>query len=120
MDVLQYRDFVFPHNPASIKVTGTDQVATHFRPGQGDAVQRLGRRARRVTCSGSFFSATFRQTLAQLESLRQKAAGDQPGLLFLPGMEPFPAYLEQFVFDAKGDGKVISYTIVFVEAQAVQ
>lgn len=116
-DTMQFRDFIFRHNPQTIAVSCAANVVPHFCPGKGDVVQNLGRRGRIVRCSGSFFGTSFREAMAQLTEFRQKTNETTGGMLFIPGVEPFMAQLREFAFDAQGDGRIIGYTMVFVEAQ---
>lgn len=116
---MQYRDFLFRNNPASITVTQGDRTAALLCPGRGEVVQRLGNAARTVRCEGAFFGGTFEEAAAQLEDFRRRAAGEGPGSLFLPGQAPFLAHLREFVYEAAGDGCILPYTMVFVEAEVV-
>lgn len=117
METMQYRDFIFRHNPRSITVTHGNSAVTHFCPGRGEVVQRLGRSVRTVRCGGSFFGDSFEEVAAQLEQFRQTAGKEGPGTLMLPGVTPFEAYLREFVYEADGDGRVIPYTMTFAEAE---
>lgn len=113
---MQFRDYMFPNNPQSIAVTQGAGAVTLFCPGKGEVVQNLGGNARVVRCTGSFFGECYAEAAAQLEQFRRKAERDEAGTLFLPGVEPFQAHLRELVFEATGDGRIIPYTMVFVEA----
>jgi hypothetical protein len=110
---MQFRDYIFRHNPAKITVSDSKAVATHLCPGGAEIAQELGERARQVTCSGSFFGANLGEAMGQLLEFRQKATGE--GMLYLPGLPPFPARLLELAFDAEGDGRIILYTMKFIE-----
>lgn len=116
--VTQFRDYLFRTNPQSITVGYTSGLVSHFCPGQGDVVQDLGEKVRSIVCRGCFWGETYQQAMAELEEFRRKAEGDEAGLLFLPGMEPFPARLRELLFEVTGDGKIIPYTMTFL-AQVV-
>ena len=118
VETMQFRDFIFPHNPGSITVTQPGELAVHLCPGKGEVVQYLGARAKTVRCQGSFFGATFHEAVSQLQEFRERAGTAERGLLLIPGMQPFLAYLRELSFDSTGDGKIIPYTMVFVEAVA--
>ena len=115
---MQFRDFIFRHNPQTITVTQAAGTASHFCPGRGELIQNLGGRARTVRCQGSFWGNTFGEAVAQLEEFRRKAEREPAGALFIPGVAPFQAHLRELVFEAAGDGRIIPYTMVFVEAEA--
>jgi hypothetical protein len=110
---MQFRDYIFRHNPAKITVSSPKAVVTHLCPGGAEIAQELGERARVVTCSGSFFGASMGEAMGQLLEFRQRSAGE--GMLYLPGLPPFPARLLELVFDAEGDGRIILYTMKFIE-----
>jgi hypothetical protein len=113
---MQFRDYIFRHNPAKITVSDTKAVVTHLCPGGAEIAQELGQQARAVTCSGSFFGAGLGEAMGQLIEFRQKAVGE--GMLYLPGLPPFPARLVALAFDAEGDGRIILYTMKFIETFA--
>lgn len=117
METMQFRGYVFPHNPQSIAVSGAEHLAVHFYPGVGEVAQDLGRRARVVRCSGSFFGASAQLALAQLKKFQSACGDGGSGMLYLPGMEPFMARLQEFAFEAQGDGRIIPYTMIFLESQ---
>lgn len=117
-DTMQFRDYIFPHNPQSITVTRAAETAVHFCPGKGEVAQRLGASVRAVRCNGSFFGDSFEQAAAQLREFRSKAEREEPGTLFLPGSEPFAAHLRELTYEATGDGRIIPYSMLFVEAEA--
>lgn len=119
VETMQYRDFLFRHNPQCITVYQPSQVASHFCPGWGDMTQQLGGKARTVRCQGSFFGGNFPEAMSQLQEFRGKTGDGERGMLLIPGLSPFMAYLKELVFDAQGDGRIIPYTMVFVEARAV-
>lgn len=113
---MQFGSCVFPHNPQSIDVTRSDRVARLFCPFRGAAVQHLGEGARTVRCRGCFFGETLEEAAAQLAAFRRAAEGCGARLLFLPGLESFPAVLESFAYEAAGDGRILPYTMTYVEA----
>jgi hypothetical protein len=117
-DVMQYRDFFFPHNPASIAISREGANVTHFCPGRGEVHQRIGGRARRVVCKGCFFGGSFEEANGRLQEFLAVVSPGEPGTLFLPGCEPFLAYLKEVTTEASSDGRVLPYVMTFVEAEA--
>ena len=115
MNHMQFRDYIFDHNPGSITLRERERTVTHVRPGTGDASQYLGTQGRTVTCKGAFFGTSYGEAASSLQRFRAAACGGATGLLFLPGMEPFPGRLNDFAFEAQGDGCIIPYTMVFDE-----
>ena len=119
MSTMQFRDYVFRHNPAIIRVEESPVLSEDYCPGLGLLVQNHGRGARVVTCSGSFWGATADDAFRQCESLRQAANKERTGLLCLPGVAPFYAHMRALTVDARGDGLLLPYTVVFVEQVAI-
>ncbi len=113
MSNTQFRDYIFRHNPAKIAVSDPRAVVSHFCPGGAEVTQELGLRPRTVVCSGSFFGDSLSEAMGQLIEFRQKSSG--AGMLYLPGLPPFSARLLELAFDAEGDGRIILYTMKFIE-----
>ena len=119
MGTMQFRDYVFKHNPAHIQIREMPALTEDFCPGRGLLVQNLGRGARVVTCSGSFLGATAEEAFWQAEALRLAAHKERTGLLCLPGQGPFYAHMRELVIEACGEGWILPYTVVFVEQVAL-
>lgn len=117
MNTLQFRDFIFRYNPEKITVSDSVNVVSHFCPGKAEITQDMGKNARVVTLNGSFWGDSFSDAISQLLDFRAKSGGI--GMLFLPGVPPFPARLTELAFDAQGDGRIIPYTMRFLEAIAI-
>lgn len=115
METMQFRDYFFRHNPAEIVISSSMKIVEDFCPGKGSLVRGLGKKARTITCKGSFVGATPALAMEQAAEFRRKTANEQAGMLFLPGMEPISARLRELVLEASGDGKVLPYAITFVE-----
>jgi hypothetical protein len=115
---MQYRDFFFPHNPATITVSREGGVAVHFCPGRGRVLQKIGGQARKIVCKGCFFGGSFEEANGFLTQLLAAAAPGEPGTLFLPGCEPFLAYLQEITTEANGDGRILPYVLTFLEGEA--
>ena len=112
---MQYGGFVFRHNPETISVSDKNRVVTHLCPGLGDRSQNLGTLAREVVCSGCFWGDSIIDAMSQLISFRKAAADSKAAILFLPGLAPMRASLKELAFDCRGDGRLIAYTMRFVE-----
>lgn len=120
MNNMQYKDFIFPHNPAAITLEEPGRHAVHFCPGQGEVVQFLGGGKRSIRCEGSFACATPEEAAALMEGFRARAADPQPGVLFLPGLPPVVAVVTSCVFQAVGTGATLPYAIRFLETGDAQ
>lgn len=118
METMQFRDYIFPYNPQSITVTEGTNTVTLFCPGKGEVTQNLGGGGRVVRCAGSFWGGSFEEAVRQVTLFRRSAGERACGMLLIPGMEPFWAHLKELVFEASGDGRIIPYTMLFVEEEA--
>ena len=116
---MQFREFIFPFNPASITVERLGRHAVFFCPGYGQIVQSLGDGKRQVLCAGDFVCATPSQSVTLIASFEEKCADGKPGVLILPGMSPMIAVLAQHSFQSRGDGRVTPYTMRFLEAGGI-
>lgn len=112
---MQFGNYIFRHNPEVISVAGGNRTVTHFRPGAGEICRNLGERASEVTCSGSFFGGDLPDAMGQLLAFRKTAADSPSATLFVPGLPPMRAVLRELAFDCRGDGRLIPYTMRFVE-----
>ena len=117
MVTMQFRDFTFPHNPQSITIRAGNRVLAHLCPGSREITQNLGNESRIVTCRGSFFGGGYTEAALQLERFRAASSLGQAGLLFIPGLSPMLAHLREFVVEASGDGRILPYTMIFVEVR---
>lgn len=115
VETMQFRDFIFRHNPKNIAMSSGQQAVRHLCPGKGEIVQNLGRVPREVRCTGSFLGKDYSDAIAQVTDFRKKAEQKDAGLLMLPGVEPFLAHLREFNFEAGGDGRILAYSMLFAE-----
>ena len=115
MEKMQFKDFFFPFNPASIVVERAGRQAVFFCPGFGEVVQPLYGGRRQVRCAGDFICASAAHTAALIAEFERKVAGHTPGVLVLPGMEPMVCLLAEYNFAARGDGRARPYTMRFIE-----
>ena len=116
MDKMQFKEFFFPHNPASIVIERVGRRAVFLCPGHGEVVQPLYGGRRQIRCTGDFVCASAAESAALIAEFESKAVQVTPGVLVLPGMEPMTCLLAEHSFQARGDGRVIPYTMRFVEA----
>ena len=116
MSRMQYGEFVFPHNPRRIELSYTGTLAPQVFPGCGAAVQELGCRVAR--CEGEVFAPTPEGAAAKLAEISAACTGGGFALLYLPAGGSFEAAVSRFAYTAQGDGRVLTYTLEFVERAA--
>lgn len=117
METMQFKNFIFPHNPASITVERPGRHAVFFRPGHGEVVQALGPGVKQVRCTGSFLTPTPAQTAALVAEFEEKTADSTPGILLLPGLGGMEAVLTKLRWEAVGEGREVPYTMRFLQAE---
>ena len=66
---MQFRNFIWPNEPSSLRVTSRRRTALLEEPGGGWTLQDLGTAARTVTGEGVFFGETAYESLRTLEAL---------------------------------------------------
>ena len=118
MSRMQYGEFVFPHNPRRIELSYTGTLAPQVFPGCGAAGQELGPRCRVARCEGEVFAPTPEGAAAKLAEISAACTGGGFALLYLPAGGSFEAAVSRFAYTAQGDGRVLTYTLEFVERAA--
>lgn len=71
---MQFRNFTWPNEPSSLRVTSRRRTALLEEPGGGWTLQDLGTAARTVTGEGVFFGMNAYESLRTLEALWRRAA----------------------------------------------
>lgn len=113
MNLLHYKNFLFPYNPRRLEITQQRQVTLYHCPAGGEVAQDLGRCCRTVQGEGAFFGA---QAQAQLEQLQAVFALDGAGRLILPMLpESMMAHFTRLEMIGEGSGEIIRYAFTFVE-----
>lgn len=115
MDKLQFRDYLFSENPKQIAIAYKNHIVTSALPYKGEQSRKLAKKLRLITCKGCFFADTAEKANLQLEGLLKAGEDKNGGLLFIPGQLPFKAHLKECAVSWAKDGRVIPYTILFVE-----
>lgn len=113
MNLLHYRNFLFPYNPQRLEILEQRQLAVYHCPAGGEVVQNLGRRCRTVQGEGAFFGPQAQEQLAQLRAVY---AMEGAGRLILPLLEgSMLAHFTRLEVIGEGNGEVIRYRFAFLE-----
>ena len=115
METVRFGDYVFPHNPKTIRVTVERMGALWELPRIGQQPVRTGPERRRVRLRGELFGSTPEEAMAKCLELESLCHIHRRALLFLPGMAPFAAVAEKLELIGSGDGRVLSYEMGFRE-----
>ncbi len=115
--IMQYKDFIFPHNPRKIEVETGILTSSLLCPFAGTMVQRLGQSPRAVTGEGQFFGPRALYDYRRLEALLQLP---EAGYLAIPGLPAMQAYFVRLALSCEGDGQMIHYRFGFLESMNTQ
>ena len=111
MTNLRFKEYVFRHNPARLKVSPCQKDSRSCCYGLGEHLQLLGNGLTVVEGEGELFGA---DALEQFYAL-QKLAGQGVGLLSGAGLEPMQAVLEEVEMVGVGGQELVEYRVRFVE-----
>lgn len=75
-------------------------------------------RCRVARCEGEVFAPTPEGAAAKLAEISAACTGGGFALLYLPAGGSFEAAVSRFAYTAQGDGRVLTYTLEFVERAA--
>ena len=126
---MRYKDYIWPHNPATYSITYERQVAVHKVPFGRYAMQDLGQSCRVIRGQGEFAGEGAYDAFKQLASVFYS---EGPGLLIHPlwqisnayftalklEQEPLPNYVRySFEFRERYDGYSEALTALAAEAK---
>ena len=109
---MQFRNFIWPNEPSSLRVTSRRRTALLEEPGGGWTLQDLGTAARTVT-EGVFFGETAYESLRTLEALLAQGGA---GALTLPHVGTLQAVLTELEGGQEPRENFVRYRFTFVEA----
>lgn len=109
---MRFSDFIWPVNPCVVTVKNARRAAYHAPPFGEEEMEPMGRRGRVIEGSGRFYGSDARE---QLERLRQTAARQAVGTLFVPGTPPMTAVLTELSMEQQPGPEEVAYTFTFVE-----
>lgn len=110
---MQFRNFTWPNEPSSLRVTSRRRTALLEEPGGGWTLQDLGTAARTVTGEGVFFGETAYESLRTLEALLAQGGA---GALTLSHVGTLQAVLTELEGGQEPRENFVRYRFTFVEA----
>lgn len=111
---MSFRGFVFPVNPAVIRVTQKRHISRRAVPFGEDIVADTGKSGRVISGEGEFFGAGAQQAFDELrEVFEQKGAG----MLYVPSQKPVLACFERLELNGRDVEGVIGYSFSFIECE---
>lgn len=114
---MKYKDFIFEYNPSQISIDSKKNLVEIKLPFLGSVIQDFGREKRVVIGSGEFFGS---DCINKFNELSKLCEDNTSGYLFIPGLEPFLAFLKNVKMKADPTPNLIGYSFEFWEDTAVE
>lgn len=109
---MRFREFTWRDNPVSLRVTSVRQLVEASVPYGESRAEDLGRRARRITGEGYFSGEDCMENWNGLQAaFFQKG----PGMLQLPGVPPFWAWMDSLELIGAQGKNLVRYAFSFTE-----
>ena len=109
---MQYKGYVWPHNPRTYTIRYQRQVALHKIPFGRYAIQDLGLTRRVMTGEGEFFGPKAYEEFKKLSSVFYEGG---PGTLIHPVWQSSQAYLVELSLAQEPRKDYVRYTFTFWE-----
>lgn len=112
LNVMKFKNYVWPHNPSTINVSVKRDLKEVMIPFKGSVIQDYGREKRIVSGSGQFFGD---DCIEQFDSLFFVFKQGGRGYLSLPGMDSFLAVFKELKLVGNSMPNVLTYNFEFWE-----
>lgn len=112
LNVMKFKNYVWPHNPSTINVSVKRDLKEVMIPFKGSVIQDYGREKRIVSGSGQFFGDGC---IEQFDSLFFVFKQGGRGYLSLPGMDSFLAVFKELKLVGNSMPNVLTYNFEFWE-----
>lgn len=112
MEPMQYKSFVWPHNPRTYVIDFTRQTALQKIPMGDYSLQDLGRSYREMHGEGEFYGPEAYNTFKALATVFYEGG---PGVLVHPVWQTANAYLTQLQLRQEPRRDYVAYRFVFQE-----
>lgn len=112
---MRFRDFTWRANPVSLRVENSREVLETKIPFGESQAQELGRQRRKVFGEGYF---SGEGCMEDWNSLQQTFSQKGPGILQLPGVEPFWALMDSLELIGAQGKDLVRYAFSFTEWEA--
>lgn len=109
---MQYKDYVWAHNPKIINITSERDVKESIIPYSGNEFQDFGRKKRIVKGIGEFFGS---DCIDQYNALFNIFKSGTLGYLSLPNVSPFLAAFKSLKIEGKPKPDILTYSFEFWE-----
>lgn len=109
---MSYRDYVWPHNPETVRVARAKSIKAYSVPNAGDVLQNMGNGGRVVTGGGAFTGENCMEEFARLTAVFSEEGS---GILRVPGFAPFAAVFTAFSMKGAAQPNCVRYEFEFRE-----
>ena len=113
---MQFAEFIWPQNPASLSVSHARQMQAYAVPYGGELLQDMGKRNIVITGEGVLKGCRAAAQFAELKALQDSAAVD---MLCISGLPPIMARLTELELVGKFNPDKIGYRFTFQEDRSV-
>lgn len=109
---IRYKDFLWEHNPKTLKVTTEQQLCQKIIPNGNAVVQDIGAKSRVVTGTGMLCGSDCLEQYNDLLELQSKKGS---GILSLPNTKPFYAFFKSIELACEPTPDLVTYNFQFIE-----
>ena len=117
LSAMRFKTFVWPHNPAKLRMDYAREVRELIVPYQSSVLQDLGQRRRVVWGTGEFYGETAYSDFIRLAPIFRDGGS---GLLVLPGFDPMTAYFSKLELTQDPTPDCVQYSFTFLEQQSMK
>ena len=110
---MSFKKFVFPVNPAVIRIAYKRSIARQPIPYANSVTQDMGRDSRIVTGEGEFYGTDCQQQFESLKRIFDEGGG---GMLYIPSQKPIYALFGDLQMIGSYIEGVIGYRFTFTES----
>ena len=112
LTAMQYKSFVWPHNPKTYRIDYQRAIATHKVPRGRYHLQNMGLRAREMRGEGEFFGPNAYEDFKRLASLFYE---ESAGMLVHPVWQSSRAYFTELSLAQEPRADYVRYHFAFLE-----
>lgn len=109
---MRFREFTWRDNPVSLRVENLREILETIAPFGESRAQELSSRVRKVTGEGYFAGEDCWE---QWNGLQRAYVQKGPGMLQLPGLTPFPAWMDRLELLGVQGKNLVRYAFSFTE-----
>lgn len=109
---LQFKDYAFPANPYTLRISAAKTLTSQKAPGWHTATQEICADPLTITAEGELYAGEAREQMHAMLALQRETGS---GELYIPYDDSRRVFFEELTFTIAADGETITYTAVFKE-----